>query len=115
MRQNYPHVGFSGSQFEEALRVLVPELSEQTNEKHRRICLEQLEHDLSGAKDQYDATNGTSRGSDIDALEWGIAKIKWKPSTEKMTNLIKVQQYVAQSSGHWGEILNSLIEDLKKL
>ena len=36
VRKNYPHVGFSGSEFETALRELVPELAESKDERIRK-------------------------------------------------------------------------------
>ena len=42
-------------------------------------------------------------------------KLHWKPSEEQITNLINIRNYVAQGSGYWGEVLDSLIEDLNKL
>ena len=37
VRKNYPHVGFSGSEFETALRELVPEFKEQPDPRHSLI------------------------------------------------------------------------------
>ena len=37
VRKNYPHVGFSGSEFETALRKLVPEFNEQPDPRHSLI------------------------------------------------------------------------------
>jgi len=57
-----------------------------------------------------------------EAIKWFKTRLKslrtqhhWKPSKEQMTNLINVRNYVAQASGHWGESLSSLIDDLQKL
>ena len=42
-------------------------------------------------------------------------KLHWKPSEKQMTNLINIRNYVAQVSGYWGDVFDSLIEDLNKL
>ena len=36
IKKNYPHVGFSGTEFEQALRTLVPELAESEDERIRK-------------------------------------------------------------------------------
>lgn len=40
VRKNYPHVSESGSQFETALRTLVPELAESEDERIRKEMLD---------------------------------------------------------------------------
>ena len=40
VRKNYPHVGFSGSEFETALRELVPELAESEDERIRTCIVD---------------------------------------------------------------------------
>ena len=43
VRKNYPHVGFSGSEFETALRELVPELEESEDERIRKELINFLQ------------------------------------------------------------------------
>jgi len=40
VRKNYPHAGFSGSEFETALRELVPELKESEDERIRKEIID---------------------------------------------------------------------------
>lgn len=60
-------------------------------------------------------TDAHEEGAALYAEEIAWLKNYWKPSEEQMTNLINVRNYVAQASGHWGESLSSLIDDLQKL
>ena len=48
VKKNYPHVGFSGSQFETALRVLVPELAESEDERIRKYIVKFVELEKGG-------------------------------------------------------------------
>ena len=60
-------------------------------------------------------TDAHEEGAALYAEEIAWLKNYWKPSEEQMTNLINVRNHVAQASGHWGESLSSLIDDLQKL
>ena len=50
IRKNYPHVASSGSQFETALRELIPDLKESEDERIRKAIMEVLKR-VSGATD----------------------------------------------------------------
>jgi hypothetical protein len=47
VRKNYPHVSESGSQFETALRTLVPELQESEDERIRKDLIHWVETNIS--------------------------------------------------------------------
>ena len=84
IKKNYPHVGISGSEFETALRELVPDLAGSEDEKIRR---ELLNHCLKAASGQ------TLVVSTEDYYRWASWLEKQKPAElseedERMLNRI---------------------------
>lgn len=53
VKRNYPHVSGSGTQFESALRTLIPELKESEDEQNRKWILEYLYDGLRKSDEQF--------------------------------------------------------------
>ena len=62
VQKNYPHVGTSGSEFETALRELVPELKESEDERIRKHLIEIVET-------YWGKTNDPGKAADLSYLE----------------------------------------------
>lgn len=78
-----------------------------------------MTHENDGSTiDDYDKPYNDFLAGVLWAKHHGIfqnGNTHWKPSKKQMTNLINVRNYVAHGSRYWVEVLNPLIEDLKKL
>lgn len=83
IKKKYPHCAESGTQFETALRTLIPELKESEDERIRKHLIEDLKWRLNRALDQ-DA-NGCDRQKDIEAYKWGIAWLEKQAPKPKWT------------------------------
>lgn len=78
IRKNYPHVGFSGTEFETALRELIPELAESEDEMMRKAIIDAL---LSHSN----SINLLSeRGYQIEDVKAWLEKQKEQKSTVKV-------------------------------
>lgn len=95
VRKNYPHVGFSGSEFETALRELIPELAESEDERIRKFLLGIVDNlepkDFVGVKkmnviswleNQKEATNFGELMNKLTAKEQEVMFNAW-PKEEK--------------------------------
>ena len=69
VRKNYPHVGVSGSEFETALRELVPELRESEDERIRKVLLNLVSNDKDAGYTKFYEERGITCDDAIAYLE----------------------------------------------
>lgn len=104
VKKNYPHVGFSGSQFDTALRVLVPELAESEDERIRKMLIERVR---------------TAEELNEELRKWIIAYLEkqkelWTPSKEVMDVLFALAYITNEVDDHKGDVITRLYQDLKR-
>ena len=112
--KNYPHVTSSGSQFESAIRELVPELAESEDERIRKELLEYAKRHLA----DFEAHKKLKYKTDQDNLLWWrnvVAYLeKQKEQKPESGNSEKPNDH-AERSEEDEEHLDSIIESYKEL
>lgn len=108
IKKNYPHVNESGSQFETALRTLIPELKESEDKKIRRC--------ISDVVKEYDWSHiyGVTKEQCFAWIERQGKQSKWKPSKDEMDALYGLAYITNKMDDKKDEAVTKLYQDLKR-